>query len=428
MLSSFLLARKLRRSWRMPHSVMKEQQAKKLRSVIRHAYYNVPFYHRKFDEVHVKPDDIRTIEDLKRIPPTTKYEIQRSLLDDVVAKNYDVKSLKKHITSGSSGLPLTTYIDKEALDFYSAIWLAVFFENGVRLWDRKAIIGEPRNFPKRKSWKAHFGIMPQRYISIFDDARTQLEVLRDFRPDIIEGYPSSMSILADAYKKQKDGLKPRLIFTLAEILDRETRRLITSSFEADLLDYYGSSEFSLIAWECPQHVGYHINADCTVVEFLGNGDSVGGNERGEITCTSLVNYAMPLIRYRHGDIGVPLKERCPCGKSLPVMKVIEGRGDDFLTALDGRIISPTVFFPYPFKDFAKIRQFRVIQEKRDELKIQLIVDGNSLDEEVLQEAEKEIRRVFGEDMRVEFEFLDELRRDPSGKIKKIESRIPVRFK
>lgn len=427
MLDTILRVRHLRRSWRKPVSAMEELQAKRLRLILRHAYYNVSFYHRKFDEVHIKPDDIKDTRDLGKIPPTTKYEIQRAPLLDVVARNFDVKKCGKDLTSGSSGIPLTTYMSKQAHDFYSAVWTAVFLENGVKFWDKKAIIGEPRNFPKRKRWTEYFGIMPHKYISIFDDAQTQLGVLRAYRPDIIEGYPSSLLIIADMYRRQKEGLKPRLIFTLAETVDRETRRLITSSFEADLLDYYGSSEFSLIAWECSQHVGYHINSDCMVVEFLRNGDLVNGNERGEITCTSLVNYAMPLIRYRQGDIGVPLKEPCPCGKTLPTMKVIEGRTGDFLTALDGRIISPTVFFPYPFKDFAKIRQFRVIQEKRDELKIQLVVEGNSLAEEVLHEAEKEIRRVFGQDMQVEFEFLDELKRDPSGKIKKIESRVPVSF-
>lgn len=427
MVTSILLGRKLRHGWRMPPSVMEELQAKRLRLILRHAYFNVPFYHRKFDEARVRPDDIKTIDDLHRIPPTTKYEIQRASVREVVARDFEVKKCKRSITSGSSGVPLTTYMSKEAFDFYSALWLAVFLENGVRFWDKKAIIGEPRNFPKRKSLKEYFGIMPQKHISIFEDAQKQVEDLVAFRPDIIEGYPSSLSIIADAYKRQKVCLKPRLIFTLAEALDRQTRRLITSSFEADLLDYYGSSEFSLIAWECPQHVGYHVNADCMIVEFLANGDLVDSNERGEITCTSLVNYAMPLIRYRQGDIGVPLEGRCPCGKTLPLMKMVEGRADDFLTALDGRVISPTIFFPYPFRDFERIRQFRVIQEKRDVLRIQLVVEDDPLSAEVQMEARKEIRRVFGGDMQVEFDFLDEFKRNHSGKIKKVESRISVKF-
>jgi len=427
MLETILRARHLRRSWRKPISEMEELQAKKLRSILKHAYCNVPFYHRKFDEAHIKPDDIKETGDLGKIPPTTKYEIQRAPLHDVIARNFDVKKCRKDITSGSSGIPLTTYMSKQAYDFYSAVWTAVFLENGVKLWDKKAIVGDPRTFPERRSLTEYLGIMPRKHISIFDDTREQLELLKAYRPDIIEGYPSSLSIIADAHRKQKEGLKPRLVFTHAETLDRQTRKFLTSSFEADLFDYYGSSELSLIAWECPEHVGYHINSDCMVTEFLLNGDLVDGGERGEITCTSLVNYAMPLIRYRQGDFGVPLEGRCACGKTLPMIKTIEGRADDFLISLDGRVISPSIFFPYPFRDFTKIRQFKVIQEKRDQLKIQLIAEGDPLAKEVLQEAKNEIQKVFGKDMQVEFEFMDEFERAASGKIKKIESRCQIRF-
>lgn len=427
MIERLLRARKLRRNWSLPRSTVEELQAKKLKSMLRHAYYNVPFYHRKFDDAGIKPEDIMSVSDLKKIPPTTKQELFMATTDNVISKGFNLKDCKKNITSGSSGTPLTTYMDREAFDFYSAVWLAVFFENGVRFWDKKAAIEEPRNFPKRKGWNEYFGIMRQKYLSIFDDAQTQLDALRKFKPDILEGYPSSLSIIADLYRKQKEGLKMRLVFTLAEMLDKETRGFITSTFEADLLDYYGSSEFSLIAWECPQHTGYHINADCMIVEFLKNGEPVEENERGEITCTSLVNYAMPLIRYSHGDIGVPLGQKCPCGKNLPLMKVVEGRADDFLTAVDGRVIPPTIFFPYPFENIAKIKQFRVIQEDKEKIRIQLVAEGNSLPSETLGKAEKEIKRVFGRDMQVKFEFLEELKRDPSGKLKKVESHVPVKF-
>jgi phenylacetate-CoA ligase len=110
-----------------------------------------------------------------------------------------------------------------------------------------------------------------------------------------------------------------------------------------------------------------------------------------------------------------------------MMKLVEGRADDFLTAIDGRIISPTVFFPYPFKDFGDIRQFKVIQEEKDMLMIQLVLKGRFLAEGVLESARKEVQRVFGEKMRVEFEFLDELPREPSGKLKRVVSKIPVDF-
>jgi phenylacetate-CoA ligase len=405
---------------------MEKLRSKKLRAILRYAYNNVPFYHRKFDEAHVKPDDIKSALDLWKIPPTTKNEIQRTPPLDLVSNDFDLRRCRKDSTSGSSGMPLTTYMSKEAFDFYSMVWTAMFLENGVRPWDKEAIIGDPRTFPERRSLPEFFGIMPKKYISIFADEQKQLEHLKVYRPDIIDGFPSSLSIIANEHNRRKEGLMPRLIFTHAETLDRHTRRFLIKSFEADLLDYYGSSELSLIAWECSEHMGYHINSDCMVVEFLRNGDSIGAAESGEITCTSLVNYVMPLIRYRQGDIAVPLGEPCRCGKTLPMLKAIEGRADDFLVTLDGRVISPSIFFPYPFKSYGNIKQFKVIQERKDLLKIQLLTDG-ALGEKILEEAKEDIWKVFGKGMQVEFELLDEFKRASSGKIKKIESRIQIKF-
>ena len=83
-ISDLLLARRLRHSWRLAPSMAEELQAKKLRSVLRHAYDNVAFYHRKFDEAGIKPEDVRTLEDLRKVPPTTKSEVQGSSVEDLV--------------------------------------------------------------------------------------------------------------------------------------------------------------------------------------------------------------------------------------------------------------------------------------------------------------------------------------------------------
>jgi phenylacetate-coenzyme A ligase PaaK-like adenylate-forming protein len=108
------------------------------------------------------------------------------------------------------------------------------------------------------------------------------------------------------------------------------------------------------------------------------------------------------------------------------MKMVEGRADDFLITTDGKIISPTVFFPYPFTNFDEIRQFRVIQEKREHVVIQVIPrNGLHNKQQILQEAENNIKRLFGEQMQVEFQVLDKIERDSTGKLRKIVSNIPI---
>lgn len=218
-------------------------------------------------------------------------------------------------------------------------------------------------------------------------------------------------------------IKPRLVFTLAELLDKKSRESITKVFETELFDYYGSSEMSLISWECREHNGYHINADNLIMQFVdSDGQPVGTGEPGEIICTSLNNYTMPMIRYKQGDMGTGVEDSCPCGIRLPLMRIMGGRKDDFLIAVDGRVIPPTIFFPYPFENLTKIEQFRAIQESRDKLRIQLVVK-EGFDLQLLDRARKEIQRVFGEDMAVEFEFLKEIARTSNGKLRKVISKI-----
>ena len=422
LLYSHMLMRNL---WSDPAS-LRETQLKKLRSMIRYAYENVPFYHRRFEQNKVKPDDIVSIDDLIKIPVTTKSQIQSCPLQDLVSRTVDLERCITRSTSGSMGEPLTIAVSGKVVDFEGALWHRALSENGLGSRDRMSVIGDPRSFPRNARFFESFGFLKRQYISIFDHVETQLKLLEQFKPHAIKGYPSSLAILADFCKQRTIAFKPRLIFATSEILDRKSRELISSVFEADVTDYYASQEFGLLAWECHEHIGYHMNLDGVAMEFVKDGEAAALGERGEILCTSLFNETMPLIRYEIGDVGIPIEEQCSCGRTLPLMKIVEGRKDDFLTSIDGRMISPTVFFPYPFKDFEGIKQFKVIQERRDKLTIQMVTgEGFLRADRRLMEARDNVKRLFGEEMEVEFQMLERIDRDQSGKLRKIVSDIPI---
>lgn len=414
----------LRKNLRLDPSKLREIQCKKLKAMIRHAYEKVPFYHRKFQEAKIRPNDIKTVDDLSKIPVTTKAEIQASLLEDLVARNIDVNRCVKTTTSGSTGIPLTVIGDEVARNFWGALWARALLENGLRLSDKMAIIRNPRFFGKHKGV---FRFLRRKYISVFDDVKRQLGLLEDYKPDVIRGYASSLAILADFCRKKAGCVKPRLVFTGAELLDKNYRELIGSVFECEVLDYYACVEFGLLAWECSEHMGYHMNVDSAAIEFLDDGEVVGPGERGEIVCTNFHNYVMPLIRYRLGDVGIPIEEQCSCGRTLPLMKMLEGRADDLFTALDGRLVYASSFFYNLFGNPEEIRQFRVIQERRDKLKIQLVVREGFLNVSgFLEKTRREIQKAFGEEMHVDFQLIDKIERDPSGKLRMILSHVPVK--
>lgn len=166
-----------------------------------------------------------------------------------------------------------------------------------------------------------------------------------------------------------------------------------------------------------------MNSDNLIIEFVDeNNHQLSTGEIGEIVCTNLNNYQMPLIRYAHGDAGQAIDGACNCGITLPLMRIVGGRKDDFLQTTEGRRLPTTIFFPYPFQNGDGIKQFRIIQERRNMLRIQLVL-GEKLAPAVFLNARKEIQRIFGKDMEVEFETLDQLERDVSGKLRKVISRI-----
>jgi len=415
---------KLRRNLHLQPSALRAVQNKRTRAIVHHAYEQVPFYHRKFDEARIKPDEIKSAEDLCRLPMTTKTELQATPLDEVVANTFDVKDCLKKATSGSTGVPLTIVVDKRAEDLRGAMWARAYAENGLGFTDKLATIRDPRDFVNG-GWLRRLRGCRRTDISIFDSPEQQAKLLETFRPDVIKGYVSSLAILADFYRQKERGFSPHHVFTGAELLLDTDRKRIGSAFGCDVLDYYGSTEFSLLGWECESHTGYHINADGNAIELVSDGEVVSTGERGEIVCTGLTNYAMPLIRYQIGDSGISIKEPCPCGRSLPLLKMLQGRTGDFLVTVDGRLIPPTAFSPYPFGSLEGIRQFRIIQEARDRIVIQLVFEKGFLGvDRVLNRARGEIQRVFGKGIEVEFQLLDKLDKDQTGKLRKIVSHVP----
>jgi len=303
------------------------------------------------------------------------------------------------------------------------MWLRASLLNGMRLRDKMMTIKDLSAHPyEYRSALEYIGLMKRRYVSVFDDSRKMLAYFKVEQPNILQGYPSSFIIMASFHKSLVD-IKPRLIFTLGEFLNQMDRKLIENVFNAEVFDYYGSSELGLISWECKEHLGYHVNADNVIVEFVDDeGEVVSQGELGEIVCTNLYNYEMPLIRYRQEDVGAAVSDECTCGIAFPLMLLNGGRKDDFLHATNGKVIPPTIFFPYPFEDVEKIRQFKVIQDRKKRIIIQLALCG-SMDSSLLGKAQENIQRVFGQDMEVKFEILDSFKKERNGKLRKIMSLI-----
>ena len=411
----------LKKSQWLPRETLEKIQEKKLRNIIRYAYENVEYYHELFKSSNLNPRDVENVDDLRQIPILNKSQIQNSF-QKIIAHNVNKNRCASSRTSGSSGRPLTILFDEHAADNIGSRSHRHFLECGGRLRDRIAHFTNPHRSLRHTSWFNHLGFLRRKYFSVFDKTENHISGLLDYSPDVIESYPSILWLVAQTVQdKHIEGINPRLIFCTSELLPQDVRKKINSAFGVDLIDQYGSAEFGTFAWECQKHNGYHMDIESVVVEFLKNGENVSPVEKGEIVVTGLFNFAMPLIRYSIGDIGGPSSEQCSCGRGLPLMKVVEGRADDFLVLPSGTIISPRNINLLEYID--GIAAYRIIQEKPDKLRVQVVASGDFSQETISHVRSEILKGCLGEDMEISVEIVDEIPRDKAGKIRAVVSEV-----
>lgn len=421
--NAYRLLRQARNNQWLSLSELQELQAKRLRAIVKHAYDNTEFYHRKFRDADVRPEDIKTVEDLKKVPITTKQELREYSTTSMIARGVDLDKCLITETSGSTGIPTKVVYDPPANDFSKAINLRSHMENGLTFTSRWAIIADPHHFPRPTLFQK-LGILSPNWISAFEPVEKQLEFLQKFKPEILSGYASSIQILAKKIKEERiTDISPKTVITTSELLTPSARSLIDSVFNLKMIDHFGCVELNRTAWECSEHAGYHIDVDAVVMEFIANGEAVSPGERGNIVYTGLYNYAMPLIRYNIEDVGVPSDDSCPCGRGLPLMKLIEGRSDSFMCNPEGEIFSP-IIWTLIMRKIPGVGQFKAIQERRDFIRVQ-IVKGEEFTDATANHVIHDVKEVMGEDMLVDIEIVEEIPRESSGKIRCAVSKVRV---
>lgn len=418
--------RLLRKNTWLPSLELERMQIKKLRAILKYAYESTAFYHQRFDAAKIKPGDIKSAEDMRKIPILTKLEVQKNF-NSLIARGIDIERCTKVETSGSTGIPLTIISEKRASYILGANRLRHYIENGGKLFRDKYVFLTTRTLPSKRtrlgSFLNHLGIFRRVTMCTRDPIEDLVNELINFRPDVILGYPSFLLLLVRELEKRGGVIHPRLVFGEGELLDDRSRKLIDSAFRVKMLDTYGCMEAGDIAWECPEHAGYHINMDLVVTEFVKDGEHVAAGERGDIILTPLWNYAMPLIRYKVNDIGTPSNKCCPCGRGLPLMKVLEGRFEDFIILPSGRIIYPFNIFPFFFENIEGIAEYRIIQERKDNFILQLVLK-EGYNENAIAQLRNRFIEEFREDVTINIEVLDAIPRN--GKLRRVVSKCMPR--
>jgi phenylacetate-CoA ligase len=392
-----------------------------MRKLLNHAYYNVPFWHTHFDKLNMKPEDFKRYDDLLRVPIIGKGDFRKNY-DSMLATNYIGKTWKKS-TGGSTGEPLHFEYTPESYDRRVAAskrgysWAGC--EDGMKqayIWG--TAIGEVPLLKKLKE-DLHHAILRQKYFNCFkfderEMART-LKELNRFKPEIIIGYTNPLYEFARFVSDQGNlKFRPKSIISAAEKLHGFQRDLISKVFGCGVFDTYGSREFMLIAAECEERNGLHISMENLYVEVIKeDGSPAKPGEMGELVITDLHNYGMPFIRYKIGDMAIISDRKCKCGRNLPLLEEVVGRSLDVIKTPDGKYV-PGEFFPHLMKEFPEVLKFRVVQDKLNEININIVKSGVFADNRV-NAMKHEIDKVTGTGMSVLINFVDDIPLTATGK-------------
>lgn len=419
MLLAYRFLHLLRNQW-LPPDRLKEIQRAKLRPLVVHAYNNVPYYRRLFDAVGIKPNDIRGVEDLSKVPITTKEQLLIYPHNHLVANGVASALCVRMRTSGSLGMPFEVLFRREDKAVWGLLALRGWLANRYHFGHKMLVLSDSRFVPQGKRWFERIGIFRKSYTSIYDDVERQIETAMAVRPDVIRGMPSDVYLLAKAVRERGcSSITPKIVLTSAELMENATRRFINETFGVQLADFYGSIECGWIAWECPAHAGYHLNEDCLIVEFIRDGRPALPGERGEVVVTNLHAYAMPFIRYSVGDVGIPRDTPCPCGRGLPLMQAVEGRTVDCLTLAGGRTISPYQL-TCTLEQVPGIQRYQIVQTSQERLVVK-VIPNEHFTEQTMVRIKAELAGLLGRGINVEPTLVRELPKDQSGKFRVVKA-------
>ncbi len=420
--STFASLRELEETQWLEPAALRELQFARLRQHIEFAYRHTVYYRRLLDEHGLPPHRIQSFDDFARIPPLTRDLLRRNF-SELQSRDCRLGRVQRLSTGGSTGEPVTVLVDTSigfgpAVRYRAHRWFGL--EPGVReivLW------GSPIEITRQDRLRAvRDRLINSKLLSAFDLGEHALEVyattLARYRPQKMYGYASALYLLARHLEQVgwHPTWKLSAIFTTAEPLFDFQRQAIAAVFECPVAVEYGARDAGLLATECPKG-GLHVPAEGIVIEIEGE----GADGSGEVLVTNLFTPAMPIIRYRTGDIGQLDHRACPCGRSLPLLKSVEGRRTDFLVTPSGRVLHALSVI-YILREMASVKAFQVIQEAPAQVIVRVVPEGGFGAAERAHVVER-MQRLLGGDMEVRVEIVDAIPTTPSGKFRYVISRV-----
>ncbi|MGP8321637.1 MAG: phenylacetate--CoA ligase family protein [Methanosarcinaceae archaeon] len=322
---------------RMPVNELKELQEQKLKKLVHYVYQHSTFYRKKFDDAGIKPWDIKTLDDIKKLPFTYKKDLRDTYPTGMFCVPNE-QLVRFHVSSGTTGKPTIVGYTKNDIDQWSLSLARALTSIGVGRNDVLQISYGYGLFTGGLGM--HYGaeevgstVLP----TSAGNTEKQLELMQDLGTTVLACTPSYMLFMNEAAKQEgisiKDDTKLRIGILGAEPWTEGMRARIEKSSGIKAYDIFGTSELSgPLFTECTYQNGIHIWADQFLIEIIDpkTGEQLPDGEQGELVITTLAKEALPLIRYKIGDLTVKTSEICNCGRTHPRIMRVSGRVDDML--------------------------------------------------------------------------------------------------
>jgi len=411
----------VRNQWK-PYAELKRDQEKQLRHLIEFSYENIPYYRNLFKNLGLLPRDIRTVEDLEKLPILTK-NIIKEHWEEFKPANLSSMKYYSRATGGSTGTPFHYRLSKRDRFLSAALLYRGWGYGGYHLGDKMVFLAGSSlgvGTTSHLTTRAHEISRNIRKLSSYNMGKKEMQdyagVLNAFQPKFIRGYASSLYFYAKWLEENDVSVpSPNAVFTTAEKLFPHMRETIGRVFECEVFDAYGLNDGGVSAYECPEHLGLHIDTERSVMEVVDQHGHQVDEGQGSILATSLHNFAMPFIRYNTGDAGQTLTDKCGCGRKSLLLREILGREYEMLLTPEGQGVFGGFFTTQIFDNIPSVREFQVVQKEIDRLVIR-IVPEQGFDEKALAYIRTKIL-AKSENWNIEFQLVDAIDRSRAGKYK-----------
>ncbi|MCW4055672.1 MAG: phenylacetate--CoA ligase [Candidatus Bathyarchaeota archaeon] len=321
----------------MPRNQLKALTEERLRKITQHCYERIPAYRAKFEKEGITPADIRSLDDLSRVPFTTKEDLRKAYPYGMLAVDRS-QVLELHASSGTTGHPTTCAYTKADLDVWSQAMARIYASAGTTKGD---IVQNAYGYGLFTGGLGfHYGALEigATVLPIASgNTERQIRLAKEYATTVIACTPSYAAYLGE-YSREKMGIDPTRELKWksglfgAEAWSEELRARIQGLLGLEAFDIYGLSEVigPGVSVECSEHDGLHIYEDLFIPEIVdpATGEQLEEGESGELVLTTLTREATPVLRFRTGDITSLSSMDCPCGRTMSKMRRIVGRADD----------------------------------------------------------------------------------------------------